>query len=36
MNRQILKEEIYAGGKILRSEIHRLIHSIWNKDELPD
>jgi hypothetical protein len=25
---------IQAGGNILHSEIHRLIHSIWNKEEL--
>jgi hypothetical protein len=24
-----------SGGEILRSEIHKLIHSIWHKDELP-
>jgi hypothetical protein len=23
-----------AGGKILRSESHKLIHSLWNKEEL--
>jgi hypothetical protein len=25
-----------AGGETLRSGIHKLIHSIWNKEELPD
>jgi hypothetical protein len=32
---QILIEMIKAGGETLYSEIHRLICSIWNKDELP-
>jgi hypothetical protein len=32
---QILDEFIKAGGETLRSEVHRLIHSIWNKEELP-
>jgi hypothetical protein len=32
---QILAELIEAGGKILLSAIHKLINSIWNKDELP-
>jgi hypothetical protein len=32
----ILSELIQAGGEILRSEIHKLINSIWNKEELPD
>jgi DNA-binding MltR family transcriptional regulator len=27
---------IQAGGKILRSAIHKLINSVWNKEELPD
>jgi hypothetical protein len=25
-----------AEGETLRSEIHKLIHSVWNKEELPD
>jgi hypothetical protein len=25
-----------TGGETLRSEIHKLINSIWNKEELPD
>jgi hypothetical protein len=25
-----------AGGEILRSKIHKLINSIWNKGKLPD
>jgi hypothetical protein len=25
-----------AGGKILLSAIHRLMNSVWNKEELPD
>jgi hypothetical protein len=26
---------IQTGGEILRSEFHKLINSIWNKEELP-
>jgi hypothetical protein len=33
---QILAELIQAGGEILVSAIHKLINSIWNKEELPD
>jgi hypothetical protein len=33
---QIPAELIQAGGKTLLSEIHSLINSIWNKEELPD
>jgi hypothetical protein len=29
-------ELIQAGGEILRSKIHKLIKSIWNKEELSD
>jgi hypothetical protein len=29
------KSPIKAGGETLRSEIHKLIHSVWNKVELP-
>jgi hypothetical protein len=32
---QMPAELIKAGGEILRSEIHRLICCIWNKEELP-
>jgi hypothetical protein len=32
---QILAELIKAGDEILCSEIHKLICSIWNKEELP-
>jgi hypothetical protein len=32
---QILDELIKAGGETLRSEIHKLTCSIWNKEELP-
>jgi hypothetical protein len=32
---QFLAELIKAGGEILCSEIHKLIHSIWNKEEFP-
>jgi hypothetical protein len=35
-NDQILAELIWAGGEKLQSEIHKLINSIWNKEELPD
>jgi hypothetical protein len=30
-----MAELIQAGGEILRSEIHKLINSVWNKEELP-
>jgi hypothetical protein len=33
---QILTELIQAGGNTLRSEIHKLINFIWNKEELPE
>jgi hypothetical protein len=33
---QIPTELIQAGGEILRSVIHKLINSVWNKEELPD
>jgi hypothetical protein len=33
---QIPAELIQAGGETLRSEIHKLINSLWNKVELPD
>jgi hypothetical protein len=33
---QIPAELIQAGGDILVSAIHKLIHSVWNKKELPD
>jgi hypothetical protein len=33
---QILAELIHAGGKILLSVIHKLINSVWNKEELPN
>ena len=32
---QIPAELIKAGGRTLRSAIHKLIISIWNKEELP-
>jgi hypothetical protein len=35
-NDQIPAELIQAGGEILVSAIHKLIHSIWNNEELPD
>jgi hypothetical protein len=31
---QILAEMIWAGGNTLGSQIHKLINSIWNKEEL--
>jgi hypothetical protein len=33
---QIRSELIQAGGNTLRSEIHKLINCIWNKEELPE
>jgi hypothetical protein len=33
---QIPAELIKAGGWIIRSETHKLIISIWNKEELPE
>jgi hypothetical protein len=33
---QILAELIQAEGKILLFAIHKLINSIWNKEELPN
>jgi hypothetical protein len=33
---QIPAELIKAGGRIIRCEIHKLIISIWNKEELPE
>ena len=35
-NNQIPAEMIKAGSRIMRSEIHELINSIWNKEELPE
>jgi hypothetical protein len=32
---KIPAELIQAGGEILRSKIHKLINSIWNKEEFP-
>jgi hypothetical protein len=29
-------DQIQAGGKILLSAIHKLVNSIWNKEELLD
>jgi hypothetical protein len=31
-----LAKLIQAGGNILRSDIHKLINSIWNKEEFPE
>jgi hypothetical protein len=33
---KIPAELIESGGEILPSEIHKLINSVWNKEELPD
>jgi hypothetical protein len=33
---QILAGLIQAGGKMSLSTIHKLIKSVWNKEELPD
>jgi hypothetical protein len=33
---KIPAELIQAGGEILPSAIHKLINSVWNKEELPD
>jgi hypothetical protein len=33
---RILAEVIQAGGQILLSTIHKLINSVWNKEELSD
>jgi hypothetical protein len=35
-NDQILVELIQAGGEISCSKIHKLINSIWSREELPD
>jgi hypothetical protein len=35
-NDQIPAELIQAGGELLLSTIHKLINSIWNKEQLPD
>jgi hypothetical protein len=33
---QIPAELVHTGGEILLSAIHKLINSVWNKEELPD
>jgi len=33
---QIPAELVKAGGRIIRFEIHKLIISIWNKEEMPE
>jgi hypothetical protein len=33
---QIPAELIQAGGEILLAAIHKLISSVWNKEELPN
>jgi hypothetical protein len=32
---QIPAELIQAGSNTLHPEIHKLIHSVWNKEEFP-
>jgi hypothetical protein len=32
----VIKFLIQAGGETLLSEIHKLINSVWDKEELPD
>jgi hypothetical protein len=32
----ILGEISQAGGEILRSEVHKFVDSIWNKEGLPE
>jgi len=33
---QITAEVFKAGGRTIHSEFHKLINSIWNKEELPE
>jgi hypothetical protein len=33
---QVPAELIQAGGEILLAAIHKLINSVWNKEEMPD
>jgi hypothetical protein len=33
---QIPAEIIQGGGEMLLSAIHKLIYSVWNKEDLPD
>jgi len=33
---QISAELFKAGGRMFRSETHKFINSIWNKEELPE
>ena len=33
---QIPAELITAGGRTIRSEIHKLTNFVWNKEELPE
>jgi hypothetical protein len=35
-NDEIPAKLITAGGRTIRSDIHELINSIWNKEELPE
>jgi hypothetical protein len=33
---EILAELIQGGGETLLSAIHKVVNSVWNKEELPD
>ena len=33
---KIPAEQIKAGGRIIRSEMHKLINPIWNKEKFPE
>ena len=33
---KITAELIKAGGRTIRSDVSKFIHSIWNKEELPE
>jgi hypothetical protein len=36
INHQVLIKIIKGGGRIIHSEIHKLINSLWKKEELPE
>jgi len=36
INQQVLIKIIRGGGRIIHSEIHKLINSLWKKEELPE
>jgi len=33
---QIVAELLQAGGRILHSEIYKVINSVWNKADMPE